>query len=209
MLKGSRLALMVTLASIVVILVGGVLFQAISTRISTAGLSGTQRVYESQAILTTMRSEPSTFIAGAGFGAIYQEVAVDTTSLSDGLGTNTRDFSHDFYLQLLWNVGVPGLVAWLGALISWFRLIGRSRSPHVAGCFAAVFAISLGSFTYHPFGDLGWDVLIGLLLGIGCRLAVSAREAERMAAEAGEDEEGCRLPQRTIEESRMIFLRHQ
>jgi len=178
MMKGSRIVLLATLASVLVVVVGGELFPALSTRVDTAGLSGTQRLYESQAILTTMRSEPSTFIAGSGFGAIYQEVAVDTTSLSDGLGTNTRDFSHDFYLQLLWNVGVLGLSAWLVAIVSWFRLTGRSRSPHVMGCFAAVFAISLGSFTYHPFGDLGWDVLIGLLLGIGCRLAVAARDPE-------------------------------
>ena len=176
-LKAARLVLLAVLASIPVAVIGGVLFIALSTRVNTAGLSGTQRVYESQAILATMRSDPRTFVAGAGFGARYQEAALDTGSLSDGLGTDTRDFSHNFYLQLLWNTGVLGLAAWLAALISWFRITGRSRSPHAMGCFAAILTISLGSFTYHPFGDLGWDVLIGLLLGIGCRLAAGAQGA--------------------------------
>jgi O-antigen ligase len=180
MIKASRLVLLAFLASVLAVAAGGMLLATLTARVDSAGLSGTQRVYEQQAILATMRSQPWTFVLGAGAGARYMETAVDTTSLSDGLGTDTRDFSHDWYLQLLWTVGILGLVAWVAALLSWLRLTTRSTSPYAVGCFAAVLAISLGALTYQPFGDLGWDVLIGLLLGTGCRLAREDRLSRRV-----------------------------
>jgi hypothetical protein len=153
----------------------------LTVRTGSGTQSGTQRVLESQAVWSAMRADPKTFVLGAGTGAAYA-FAAGTTG-GDLSGTDTRDFSHDWYLELLWRTGVVGLAAWLCAIVSWLLFTGRGRDPHTLGCFAAVLAISLGAFTYQPFGDVGWDAMTGLLLGLGCRLATRESAIMQPAAD--------------------------
>jgi O-antigen ligase len=171
-LETRRLILLAILTAVLAAAVGGVLFSVLTVRTGAGQQSGTERVLESQAIWSAMRADPMTFALGAGTGSAFQFASGGAASIGgDIAGTDNRDFSHDWYLELLWRTGVIGLAVWAGALVAWLRFTWRGRSPHAVGCFAAVLAVSLGAFTYQPFSDLGWDVLTGLVLGLGIRLA--------------------------------------
>lgn len=149
--------------------------QLAGQRLTQASQSGTFRLEEGRGLIKTMRDEPVTLITGAGFGGHFQFHSTDRFAVG-GVGTVQRDFSHNWYLAILWRMGIGGLVVvllFLATLFSDLRRVARVL-PHrdsdlpfyTMGVLAGWLNFAFAAVTSQPFGGLLWNVAFGILTGI-------------------------------------------
>jgi hypothetical protein len=180
-----RVALPAMLACGLTLMIGTVLLQSASSlityRLHAPSLSGTYRLEESTGLLASMKRSPSSFALGAGIGNSYQ-VYSSNRFVVGGLGLISRDFSHDYYLGVLWRTGILGLTAAIAIMAS--LVVGLRRSIqlllgasdlayYAAGMFSAFLTFGISAVVQHPFGTVMWGVVFGILTGFASRLCVT------------------------------------
>ncbi|HWC10872.1 MAG TPA: O-antigen ligase family protein [Acidimicrobiales bacterium] len=163
-------------------------------RITQRNLSGSFRAEEAQGLLRTMVAEPTTLALGAGLGNTFTFHSTDPYAVG-GIGTVTRDYSHNWYLEVLWTTGIAGLAVIALFLATVMRaLLGVLRRSHEdrqsdawdtllsAGLLGTFTNFALAAFTYHPFGMLLWNLVLGALFGVACSHAAGGERRPQPAA---------------------------
>ena len=166
-------------------------------RLTQRNMSGTFRVEEAGGLLHAMRADPTTLVLGAGLGNTFSFHSTDPYAIG-GVGVTTRDYSHNWYLEVLWTLGVVGLVVVVAFLASVCRmlLVALRRAPSAgepepwdrflcAGLLGTFVNFTLAAVTYHPFGILLWNLVLGLLAGAACSLAGPVRAPAHAPAPPG------------------------
>lgn len=172
-------------------------------RIAQRDFSATFRVEEASGLFHEMASDPTKLVLGAGFGNRYAFHSSDRFAVG-GVGTVERDYSHAWYLEVLWTTGLVGLSVTLwflvGLLVRLVRSVRQRGGRHglvgsdrlfAAGLLGTVINLVLASFTYHPFGMLLWNVVFGALFGAACRLVDASSAANRAQPVSGGSGQPC------------------
>ena len=163
-------------------------------RITQRDLSGSFRAEEARGLLGTMAAEPTTILLGAGLGNTFSFHSTDPYAIG-GIGTVTRDYSHNWYLEVLWTTGISGLalIVLLIATVARTLLRALRRSDRdsgtdgwapllAAGLLGTLTNFALAAFTYHPFGMLLWNLVLGSLFGVACSHAAGTDTGSRATA---------------------------
>ncbi len=155
-------------------------------RIEASNLSGTFRLEEATGLLRSMARDPATIPLGAGFGRNFSLVSTNPFAVG-GVGVLERDYSHCWYLEVLWRTGAVGLSLLIIALISVIRTLvraarvatGFSRTVTL-GVFCLVSNFAIAAATYHPFGVLQWNLILGSLVGVGLACSYGNQQAGKI-----------------------------
>ena len=143
------------------------------------GLSFQDRVYEAKGIFHTMLENPLTFATGSGLGAKFTFYSVNPFSWG-GIGWMSIDFSHNYYLYLLFTTGIIGLSLFLAVWIKLFSSIKNSfiRTRNIIefdkflliGIATVIVNLLVASLTASPLISIKWAVYFGLLVGLALNL---------------------------------------
>jgi hypothetical protein len=149
-------------------------------------LSFQDRIEESRAIFDNIKTRPVNMMLGAGAGAYFFFIPTRKNYVDQSAYNN---YSHNFYVHLLWNYGIIALALFLIGLIQVVRRsygLLRSDDRQVLGPALGIIFTFIGtaivanvsSFYDSPL----WYIAFGTLTGIACFLAnspePSAQDAE-------------------------------
>jgi O-antigen ligase len=142
--------------------------------------SGRSEIWETA--LTRMMETPWTLVTGFGWFA-YESMGF-------------RFLTHNSYLLLWFNLGLPGLIAFIVILAQVFttvvkavRVASPAVRPHLMGIAVGLVALAIAVFFVNLFGP--WSY-IWALLGLGARLAVNELTADALASHERQADEARR-----------------
>ncbi len=166
---------------------GGQYAELARERLTQRDLSGTFRVEEASGLLQAMATDPTTWMLGAGFGNRFSFHSTDPYAIG-GVGVVARNYSHNWYLEVLWSTGLLGLTVIVLFIVSLFTMLLRvlrfpNGDPHgqgrnrllVAGLLGTFANFVLAAVTNHPIGILLWNLVLGFLVGAACSIAAADR----------------------------------
>ena len=144
-----------------------------------SGLSFQDRVYEAKGLFHTMLENPLTFGTGNGFGAKFTFYSVNPFSWG-GVGWMSIDYSHNYYLYLLFTTGIIGLSLFLATWVKLFSSIrnfliqtkntAESGKFFLIGIATTVLNLLIASLTGPPLVSFTWALYFGLLVGLALNL---------------------------------------
>jgi len=152
---------------------------------SLKSLSFQDRLFEAKGLLHTMFINPLTILSGNGFGAKFAYYCPNPFR-ETGIGWINTDYTHNYYLFLLFNTGIFGLSLFL---TGWISLILRIRKVLIIfkdnsewignyiliGIAASIINLLAASLTGPPLMNFVWGIYFGLLIGSGLNLAKIAQ----------------------------------
>ena len=134
------------------------------------------RVEEGQAIIENLKMAPVVVFPGAGAGAYYHYKPT-RYSYSKDQGAYCN-YSHNYYLHLLWNYGIIVLVIFLIGLVqvlrrSYVLLIRNDQliQEIALGITITIIATAIAANVSSFYNYLRWYLLFGILTGIVCFLS--------------------------------------
>ncbi|MEM3484673.1 MAG: O-antigen ligase family protein [Candidatus Methanomethyliaceae archaeon] len=183
LLIGSGCALLLVLAPFTMVSFIGVRMKDF-TRIAN-DYSVLNRWQELQGVLSALFDRPVALLLGQGLGGEFTFYSIDPF-YPKGSGFVSTDYSHNFYVYVLLQLGMPGFLLWLyPLLICYVRALRTMRQMlsdrHLlTGLIAVLTGLIVANFVAPPMLFTGVASYLGAVIGITWRLAgISQEELQR------------------------------
>jgi hypothetical protein len=174
--------------AIIIILVGIIIYRPLvidlfaRANLSSGlhSLSFQDRLSEIKGIIHTISNNPLTILSGNGFGAKFTFYSVNPFSWGQ-FGWMSNDYSHNYYMYLLFDTGILGLSLFLAGWISLIirirkvLIIYRNTSKWIGkylliGIVTAIVSLLVASLTSSPLAHFIWANYFGILIGSAINL---------------------------------------